>query len=285
MIMEKVGAGISCLHLVPVLLYICAPIVSLGQEQMQDVLYLKNGTIIRGDIIEQIPNQTIKIAASDGSLFVFLTSDIEKITKEKKMVQSVPKLFSTDAGTAMSIGIRAGLNLASMLPEPDLPTTSRTGLTVGGLVEIGLLSRSLVLLIEPTYTQKGAKFTTSSFGQEVTIILKSSYIEIPVSLKAEFGRAKLKPYIFAGPNLGLNLGAELQVQAGGQTQTYDTKDRTESIDFAIDLGSGLSYDIAAGTSMIVDIRYSLGLTDTDKNPGTSAKSRDIKTLIGVVFHL
>ena len=35
--------------------------------QYEDVVYLKNGSIIRGMIVEQIPNQTLKIKTVDKS--------------------------------------------------------------------------------------------------------------------------------------------------------------------------------------------------------------------------
>jgi hypothetical protein len=50
---------------------------------MEDVVYLKNGSIVRGTIIEQIPNQTIKIQTKDQNVFVFKSDEIEKIVKEK----------------------------------------------------------------------------------------------------------------------------------------------------------------------------------------------------------
>jgi hypothetical protein len=56
--------------------------VSFGQNSYQDVVYLKNGSIIRGIIIEQIPNKSIKIETADRSVFVFRIDEIEKLTKE-----------------------------------------------------------------------------------------------------------------------------------------------------------------------------------------------------------
>jgi len=52
--------------------------------ELQDVVYLKNGSIIRGLIIEQVPNVSIKIQTSDGSVFFYKMEEIEKITKEPK---------------------------------------------------------------------------------------------------------------------------------------------------------------------------------------------------------
>ena len=47
-----------------------------------DVVYLKNGSIIKGVIVEQYPNVQIKIQTKDGNTFVFKMDEIEKITKE-----------------------------------------------------------------------------------------------------------------------------------------------------------------------------------------------------------
>lgn len=55
---------------------------SFSQGNMKEVVYLKNGSIIKGIIIEQVPNKSLKIQTADGSLFVCNMEDIEKITKE-----------------------------------------------------------------------------------------------------------------------------------------------------------------------------------------------------------
>ena len=44
--------------------------------------YLKNGSIIRGLIIEQIPNESLKIQTRDGNVFAYKMSEVQKITKE-----------------------------------------------------------------------------------------------------------------------------------------------------------------------------------------------------------
>lgn len=52
---------------------------------MDEVVYLKNGSIVRGVIVEQVPNKSLKIETADGSLFVFEMDEVEKITKEPKV--------------------------------------------------------------------------------------------------------------------------------------------------------------------------------------------------------
>ena len=53
-----------------------------AQGRLQEVVYLKNGSIIRGTIIDQVPNRTLKIETADGSVFVYPMREVQKITKE-----------------------------------------------------------------------------------------------------------------------------------------------------------------------------------------------------------
>ena len=58
-----------------------------AQQFAEDVVYLKNGSVVRGIIVEQIPNETLKIRTQGGSEFVFEMSDVLKITKELPVVE------------------------------------------------------------------------------------------------------------------------------------------------------------------------------------------------------
>ncbi|MGB0881152.1 MAG: hypothetical protein ACPGTO_11390 [Polaribacter sp.] len=49
-----------------------------------DVVHLKNGSKIKGVIVEQIPGEKIKIKTSDGSEYVFAETDVLKFTREEK---------------------------------------------------------------------------------------------------------------------------------------------------------------------------------------------------------
>jgi opacity protein-like surface antigen len=64
-------------------LSVVALTTSTYAQQMEDVLYLKNGSIIRGIIIEQTPNVSIKIKTKDGSIFAYKYEEIEKFAKEE----------------------------------------------------------------------------------------------------------------------------------------------------------------------------------------------------------
>ena len=78
--MKKITLLISLL-LISVVIY-------AQKNNLVDVVYLKNGSILRGIIIEQVPNESIKLQTADGNIFVYQTSEIEKITKEGTVKQS-----------------------------------------------------------------------------------------------------------------------------------------------------------------------------------------------------
>ena len=54
-------------------------------QQMEDVVHLKNGGLVRGTIIEQIPGESLKIQTRDGNVFVYTMDEIAKMSKEPVM--------------------------------------------------------------------------------------------------------------------------------------------------------------------------------------------------------
>ena len=64
------------------LVLVLSSLVMFAQNNMHEVVYLKNGSVIKGVILEQVPNESVKIQTSDGSIFVYPMADVERITKE-----------------------------------------------------------------------------------------------------------------------------------------------------------------------------------------------------------
>lgn len=58
--------------------------------EMEDVVYLKDGGVVRGIIIEQIPNQSILIRTRDGNQFRFQMDQIARIARETVAVSPPP---------------------------------------------------------------------------------------------------------------------------------------------------------------------------------------------------
>ena len=84
------------------------------QAVMEDVVHLKNGSIIRGTIIEQVPNESLKIKTADGSVFVYTMDEVAKITKEEKPNAYRPVARGTTPGyaTGTPIGSRKDPTMA-----------------------------------------------------------------------------------------------------------------------------------------------------------------------------
>lgn len=60
------------------------PFYLVGQSSTQDVVYLKNGSILRGEIVEQIENESIKIEISGGNIFLIHMDEVDRISSESK---------------------------------------------------------------------------------------------------------------------------------------------------------------------------------------------------------
>jgi hypothetical protein len=74
-------------------------------HHLQDVVYLHNGSIIRGKIIEKSP-ESVKIQTADQSIFVWAMTEVKNITQEKRPY-FVPKPGYINA---FELGILSGTN-------------------------------------------------------------------------------------------------------------------------------------------------------------------------------
>lgn len=91
------------------ILVIC--ICAIAQES-RDVVYLKNGSVIKGEIIEMIPNDHIKIKTADGSVFVYPFSDIEKTEKEVISNSTSTKTSGNTEGLLSEYYIQSSIGVA-----------------------------------------------------------------------------------------------------------------------------------------------------------------------------
>ena len=80
------------LRLTVALLMILVVVPALAQQGLEDVVYLKNGSIIRGIIVEQIPFKSIKISTLGGSELIYTMDEIVRITKEPPIRPKLPMM-------------------------------------------------------------------------------------------------------------------------------------------------------------------------------------------------
>jgi hypothetical protein len=115
------------------LLLISFAISASSQEQSRDVVYLKNGSVVNGEIIEQVPNKSIKIKNTDGDILIYSFDEIEKIEKQK-ISQDVPVVQYKDR-LGLNIGSGAGFESA---PVAKLTDGSEASISFGGGIIVQL---------------------------------------------------------------------------------------------------------------------------------------------------
>jgi len=200
-----------------------------------------------------------------------------------------------------AFGVRAGLNFSNLSFDPDIPSqitkSSRTGFMFGALAEIGF-TPMLAIQVEPMYATGGAQISGPLFVNGFTPVngketFKISMLEIPILLKFKIPiSGSVKPYVFAGPNIAfVTSSKELDEPNGFASNEIDLKDFVTSTNFSIDFGAGAGFNLTPLTVIMLDVRYSLGLSNalTDKgklNVGfNSVKSTGFQIIAGVMFGL
>ncbi len=79
--------------------------VAAQDKPTNNILYLKNGSVLKGRIIENKPKESVKIQLSDKSIWVFKNSEVEKIdtlsllskAKQNELIFNPQKGFFTQA--------------------------------------------------------------------------------------------------------------------------------------------------------------------------------------------
>ena len=56
-------------------------------DEWLDVVYLKNGGVVRGVIVEQRPNQSLRVETRDGSVLIFKLDEVDRFGKERASAQ------------------------------------------------------------------------------------------------------------------------------------------------------------------------------------------------------
>jgi hypothetical protein len=204
------------------------------------------------------------------------------------------------------IGPLIGLNLANIdvdikEGEQQIDTGMRTGFAFGGMFYWSFTS-NIGIQCEPVYTQKGAKanvkWTENGTNIDMDQTFKTNYIDIPVLLKASFGQKNAKPYVIAGPYIGLRTGDAMvdidRVSVNGQdiTSQVPSDEReveldTKSTDFGINIGAGFLFSLTTNY-LFIEGQYSMGLTNInaeEDNDANTLKTKGIQIRIGLLFSL
>ena len=143
-------------------------------------------------------------------------------------------------GIDIKPGVRAGVDFMTFWGD-DVDgdeTNRRTGILVGGFL-LADFAGPFAVQPELMYIQKGAgQERTLPDGTTVTRTFKLDYIEVPILVKLQVPLEEgITPSVFAGPTLGLNVTAEREDEAEGESAredistTEDISDDVSGTDF------------------------------------------------------
>jgi Outer membrane protein beta-barrel domain len=221
---------------------------------------------------------------------------------------AVVGLSATTAQAQLRVGIVGGVNLASMssdaplgavdLKESDfLRTRPRFG--VGGVLEYSLAD-GIALVAQPQYLGKGAKVDGlrsvsiggGTVGVEADGHVGCPYLELPLLVKIGLRGAGVRPYVVAGPSLGVRLGnlkAAYTVRGtmGGQTLFEEpvaesSSENVSRIDVGVSVGAGVAVPLRRSAAFI-EAHYVHGLSDIDTTAAARAKNSGVQLRVGVTF--
>jgi hypothetical protein len=174
----------------------------------------------------------------------------------------------------IKVGPRIGVNFATMAFDPEeegFDPKSRTGLQAGLVVNIGV-NEMFSIQPEILFSQKGYKVEETEDGIEGKLDVATSYLEVPILAKVQFGSGGVKPFINAGPYFGYWMGGNTKLTIDGDDifdEDFDfddeSMDNANRMDIGLSVGAGIGFDAGPG-QLTLDVRYGLGLTSLSDEP-------------------
>jgi len=226
---------------------IALPAFTQQKTVEEDVIYLVNGNIIRGKIIEYKSGEYVKIKSYDRNVWVFKEDEIDKIVKEKVVQESDLVQVKKEKGyyNYTGIGILAGSRYSNL----SAPFTIQT---VNG------------------YQSKGSLYFGGGIGVEFF-----DEISIPVfaDLRYRLLNSEFSPYLFAqgGYSLPLENNWEYRKAKGGPMAS---------------IGIGVMFPLNFRTALSFSLSYryqQLLYVETDSWSGYETKIYEQYNRLGIRF--
>jgi len=223
----------------------------LKAQTTLDVIYLKNGSVVKGTIIETLIGQSVKIQTRDGNLFVYKMEEIEKIAKETVgQEQSQMTQQKQRAVLAGQIGV---FNTA--VDNFDKVYGSSSVFCFGGEGEF-ILSEQFGLIGRFKYFKKsGEPLTYTSGGATVTGTASWSQYWVVIGGKMHVKtKSQVTPFFGAGAgyfNVTESVSATASYAGQSQSLSVSASDNT----WGLTLIGGATIDITEVTSIVGELEF------------------------------
>ncbi len=186
------------------------------------------------------------------------------------------------AAFAQEIGVKAGVNFASLPPEedesPDIPP--RLG-PVGGVWVRTSPANRFSFQAEGLFSEKGTHW---NFSPDVSIEIRVRYIEIPLLARADLGApaSTTRVFVIGGAAPAFKLSARASSEFFGEEGSRDAGRDIEPFDLGLVGGLGVQFGRA-----LIEARYTHGLLriNTDDNePNDRLNNRAFSVTAGFRFN-
>lgn len=196
------------------------------------------------------------------------------------LVSAVP----AQAQLAPKIGLIGGANLTGLhITDSAGPPTDIYHGQVTPALGATLTSRPFdrfAIRMDLTWMQKGQTIDGGVFGLPASLDL--SYFEIPLLAIFDLKRGSIRPYVAAGPSLGLLLGAYQHYEGDTPDLQFsqDVKEFFNAVDFSLSGGVGVAW-LTSRARVFIETRYLHGLSNIEIHPTRTIKTRGLLIMAGV----
>jgi outer membrane protein W len=163
--------------------------------------------------------------------------------------------FQATAQTKVwSVGPEVGISVSKY--GKDAITNEFKSGAIGGMFLTYSILNSFAITTKLLYSQKGASFESIDTKQTL------NYIEVPVIGRFFLNKeGNFRPNIFVGPSFGFLGGATNKVGSSDRVAIDGYKNIFNNFDFGVTGGLGLNFLVATETYLVIDARYTHGLSD------------------------
>lgn len=179
-----------------IVILISISLTASAQKNKQDVVYLKNGSIIRGKIIEQIFNTSLKIQTADKNIFAYKMDEIENIKKE-----AVPIVLNNTQDTLImkNGNIIIGEIIERVLNKTIKIQTAESSVFIFRMDELENKTKEVASDLEIKTTQDNQSFSSTQ-GKATVYIVRQSITGFAIPFKVScdnnyIGTTMAKNYI------------------------------------------------------------------------------------------
>ncbi len=205
-------------------------LTSLNAQSTSKTFHLKNGSVVTGVVIEEVPGEQYKVRSSDGNIFVFSAEEIDRIVlneeapKDKTSFEKGYNFYSQN-------GFIAGGMITEDYSSYNLALQSINGVNINNRLQVGL-------------------------GLELQIVEKGSYI--PIYLDAQLNFSPTPNTLFTHMSMGValsNTNENLTLVNIENGELFEKNISYES-GFLGRIGFGYRMEVSKKLNALIDLNYS-----------------------------